>query len=463
STEDARNKLTERFGLTDQQTAAIVEMRLKQLTGLEQDKLHQNYEEVLSEIARLELILNDENVCRDLIKSELADIRDRFGDERKTDIDYTAGDFSAEDFYADDDMIITISHLGYIKRTPLSEFRTQGRGGVGSRGSVTRDEDFIEHVYTASMHDTMLFFTDRGLVYKMRVYELPEGTKTSKGRALQNLLNIESGDKVRAYIACKQLNDADFVNSHYLIFATRKGVVKKTVLAEYARVLAKGKKAIVIREDDSLIGVELTDDNSDILLAARKGKAIRFATKSLRAMGRVSSGVRGMRVADDNEVIGLITMEPDTENTVMVISQNGYGKRTALDQYTPHNRGGQGMKTINVTEKTGDLVGFLSVNDNNDLIIINQSGITIRINVADIRLAGRATQGVRLINLEKRNDTIASVCCVDSDPEEEVNHDIVEQDGEELEAAVDNDAEEMEEDINDEAIESDDVEETDEN
>ncbi len=446
--DDARQALTDRFGLSDEQTAAIVAMRLGQLTGLEQEKLHNAYQEIMARIEELNLILNDDHVCRELIKSELIEVRDKYGDERMTDIDYTSGDFNAEDFYSDDDMVITISHMGYIKRTPLTEFRAQNRGGVGARGSVTRDEDFIEHIYTASMHNTMLFFTDRGLVYKMKVYELPEGAKNTKGRALQNLLNIESGDKVRAYIACKQLDDAEFTGSHYLVFATRRGIIKKTSLSEYSRVLAKGKKAIIIREDDALIGVELTDDNSDILLAARQGKAIRFSTKSLRAMGRVSSGVRGMRVADDNEVVGMITMEPESANTVMVISENGFGKRTPLDAYTPHNRGGQGMKTINVTERTGQLVGFLSVNDEEDLMIINRSGITLRIRVADIKEAGRVTQGVRLINLDRRGDVIASVCAVPTDPDdqaetvdgEELNDPVVEEpdvDGNEADDEVD--------------------------
>ena len=448
SVEDARAQLSARFDLTEPQTLAIVEMKLRSLAKLEQDKLRQQYADLERLIEHLNLILRDEHECRELIKSELLEIRDKYGDARKTDIDYTAGDFNAEDFYADDDMIITISHLGYIKRTPLSEFRAQARGGVGSRGSNTRDEDFIEHIYPASMHNTMLFFTDRGLVYKMKVYELPEGAKNSKGRALQNLLDIEPGDKVRAYIACKQLDDPEFTGSHFLVFATRKGVVKKTSLTEYARVMSKGKKAIIIREDDSLIGVELTDNDSTILLAAKEGKAIRFATSSLRAMGRVSTGVRGMRVEGTNEVIGMITMEPDSTNTVMVKSENGYGKRTALDAYTPHNRGGKGMKTINVTDKTGPLVGFLSVNDDNDLIIINQSGITIRIHMSDLRVMGRATQGVRLINLEKRNDTIASVCCVDSDPEETVDNDILVAEAEQEEIEFSPEAEEPDDDIN---------------
>ncbi len=428
STDEARQRLSDRFNLTEPQTQAIVDMRLRQLTQLEQNKLEDEYKKLEEYIAQLQLILSDENVCREVIKNELIEVRETYGDARKTDIDYTAGDFNAEDFYADDDVVITISHLGYIKRTPLSEYRTQNRGGVGARGSVTRDEDFIEHIYTASMHCSMLFFTDRGLVYKLKVYELPEGTKTSKGRALQNVLSIEPGDKVRAYIACKNLEDAEFAGSHYLLFATRRGVVKKTPLSEYTRVLAKGKKAILIRENDSLIGVELIDNNSEILLAARHGKANRFKASSLRAMGRVSTGVRGMRLDDDNEVVGLIAMQPDSENTVLVVSEKGYGKRSDLEGYRLTSRGSMGVKTINVTERTGELIAFKSVSDDNDLMIINRSGIALRIRVADIRVAGRATQGVRLINLDKRGDEIASVCVVPTDPEEAVET----LDGEEL-------------------------------
>ncbi len=426
--EDPRQRLMERFGLSEPQAQAVVDMQLKRLSGLEQDKLHAAYKEVEAEIAGYELILSDETVCRNLIKSELEEIRDTYGDERKTDIDYKGGSFNAEAFFPDDDVVITISHLGYIKRTQLSEYRAQNRGGVGSRGSKTREEDFIEHVYTASMHCSILFFTDKGLVYKLKVYELPERAKADKGRALQNLLSIEPGDKVRAIIACKNLEDPEFAGSHYLIFATRQGIVKKTALSEYSRVLAKGKKAIIVREGDALIGVSLTDDNSDILLAARKGKANRFRTASLRAMGRVSTGVRGMRLTGDNEVVGMVTMEPDSPNTVLVVSENGFGKRTNLEAYRLTSRGSMGVKTINVTERTGELIAFESVNDDNDLIIINRSGILIRIRVADIKVAGRATQGVRLINLAKRGDEIASVCAVPTDPEEDV-HDI---DGEEL-------------------------------
>lgn len=396
-------------------------MRLKQLTGLEQDKLQTEFDNIQKEIARLEEILSNDAVCRQLIKDELIEIRDTYGDERVTIIDYTAGDFNAEDFYADDDMIITISHLGYIKRTPLSEFRAQNRGGVGSRGSHTREEDFIEYIYPASMHCNLLFFTSKGLVYKMKVYELPEGGKNTKGRAIQNLLNIESDDSVNAVISCKGLNDPEFTSSHNLIFATRNGIIKKTSLKEYARVDARGKKAIVIREGDRVIGVDLTDGNSEILMANRNGRAIRFHESKVRATGRVSSGVRGMTLDDENDaIIGLICMTADTTNNVMVISEKGYGKRSLLEDYRITNRGGKGVKTINVTEKVGHLVAFDSVNDNNDLVIINKSGITLRFHVSDIRVMGRATQGVRLINLDKRGDEIASVCCVDSDPEEEV-------------------------------------------
>lgn len=420
STDDAKEKLAQRFGLSDEQTAAIVEMRLKQLTGLEQDKLRERYAELQQLINRLEEILNNDHVCRELIKSELIEVRDAYGDERKTDIDYTAGDFNAEDFYADDDMIITISHLGYIKRTPLSEFRAQNRGGVGSRGSKTRDEDFIEHIYPASMHSHILFFTQNGMVYKMKVYELPEGSKTNKGRAIQNLLNIEAGDAVTAFIQCKHLDDIDFTSTHNLVFATRSGVIKKTTLTEYSRVNVKGKKAIILREGDRVIGVDLTDGNSEILMANRNGRAIRFHESKVRSMGRVSTGVRGMMLdGGDDELVGMVCMSPESLNNVMVISEKGYGKRSILDDYRVTNRGGKGVKTINVTEKTGRLVAIMSVNDDNDLVIINKSGITIRLHVTDIRVMGRATQGVRLINLEKRADEIASVCCVEADPEEE--------------------------------------------
>ncbi|MCM1522424.1 MAG: DNA gyrase subunit A [Muribaculaceae bacterium] len=429
-TQEAREKLKERFQLSDAQTAAIVEMRLRQLTGLEQDKLRAEYDEIEKEIGRLELILSDDSVCRALIKDELIEIRDKYSDPRRTNIDYTAGDFNAEDFYADDDMIITISHRGYIKRTQLSEFRAQNRGGVGAKGSDTRDEDFIEHIYTASMHNYMLFFTQSGRCYWLKVYELPEGAKNTKGRAIQNLLNLEAGDSIKAFICTKNLGDEEFINSHNLVFATKNGLIKKTSLKAYSRPRARGVNAIVIREGDELLSVEMTDGNSEIIMANRNGRAIRFHESKVRQMGRMAAGVRGMTLDDENDkVVGLICMPEDSLNNIMVLSERGYGKRTLLDMdvngervpvYRVTNRGGKGVRTMNVTEKTGALVAIESVNDSNDLVIINRSGITLRIHVADIKLQGRNTQGVRIINLDKRQDTIASVCCVDSDPEEEV-------------------------------------------
>lgn len=458
STDEAKERLSSRFGLSDAQTTAIVEMRLKQLTGLEQDKLRQSYDDIQKLIAHLEDILNNDAVCRNLIKEELIEIRDKYGDERRTDIDYMAGDFNAEDFYADDEMIITISHMGYIKRTPLTEFRAQNRGGVGAKGSDTRDEDFIEHIYPASMHNYMLFFTQKGRCYWLKVYELPEGAKNTKGRAIQNLLNIEPDDAVNAFIRVKGLDDKEFVNSHNLIFATKNGVIKKTKLEAYSRPRANGVNAIIIREDDQLIQVELTDGNSEILLANRNGRAIRFHESKVREMGRVSTGVRGMTLDDENdEVVGMICMSQNSENNVMVISEKGYGKRSLLEDYRITNRGGKGVKTINVTEKTGHLVAMKSVTDENDLVIINKSGITLRINVSDIRVMGRATQGVRLINLEKRNDDIASVCCVDSDPEEPVEEIVLNE--QEIQTAEENfKVEELNED-NEDSFDLDDNEE----
>jgi DNA gyrase subunit A len=419
--DEAKQRLSDRFNFTDKQVTAIVEMRLRALTGLEQSKLEEDYEKLEEYIKELELILNDDHVCRELIKSELIETRDKYGDDRRTEIKPFGGDFNDEDFYADDDMIITISHLGYIKRTPLKEFRAQNRGGVGAKGSDTRDADFIEHIYTASMRSTMLFFTQKGLVFRMKVYELPEGAKNTKGRALQNLLNIERGDAVNAFISCRYLDDIDFVASHNLVFATKNGVVKKTSLAEYARVLAKGKKAIILREDDRLVGVELTDNESEILLANKNGRAIRFSESKIRQMGRVSTGVRGMTLdGPDDEVIGLITMNPNSPDTILVLSEKGIGKRSALADYRVTNRGGKGVKTINKSDKTGELVAFKSVNDENDLVIINKSGITLRIRMADIPVRGRATMGVKIIDVARRNDVIASACCVPTDPEEEV-------------------------------------------
>lgn len=451
NTDDARTRLMERFSLTEQQANAILEMKLRALTGLEQQKLEAEYEDIKKYVDELNLILNDDNECRRVIKSELEETRNKFGDERRTTIDYAAGDFNAEDFYADDDMIITISHMGYIKRTPLSEFRAQGRGGVGAKGSDTRDQDFIEYVYTASMHSTMLFFTQKGLVYSMKVYELPEGAKNTKGRALQNLLDINADDAVNAFISCKQLNDADYVASHYLVFATAKGVVKKTSLAEYARVMSKGKKAIILRDDDRLVGVELTDGNSQVLIADRRGQVIRFDESRLRAMGRVSTGVKGMTlVGDDDEVIGLLTFGADCHDTIMTLSANGIGKRSELDGYRITNRGGKGVRTMNINEKTGELVGFARVNDDTDLVIINKSGITLRMHVSDIPVRGRNTMGVRLINLAKRNDVIASLCCVPADPEAEAE-------------ALNIDPAELANVVPDSAIEADDIDNATEN
>ncbi len=448
--DDARARLSARFGLTEPQTQAILEMRLRALTNLAVEDLQREIDEIHKKIAELQLILSDENVLRELIKSELREVVEKFGDKRRTQINYAAGEFNAEDFYADDDMIITISHMGYIKRTPLAEFRAQNRGGVGARGSVTRDKDFIEHIYTASMHNTMLFFTDRGLVYKMPVYDLPEGTKQTKGRALQNLLNIEPGDSVNAFIRCKGLDDPEYTSTHYLVFATRNGLIKKTVLSEYARVMAKGKKAILIREGDSLVGVELTDGNSQILVANRHGRAVRFNENELRAMGRVSSGVRGMKIDEDSDdaVVGLVVMPENSENSVLVLSQKGFGKRSQLDGYRLTRRGARGVKTMNITDKTGELIAFKSVNDDNDLMIINKSGVVIRVHVSDIRIMGRATQGVRIINLEKRNDTIASVCCVEADPDEETEQ--IAPDAEELPALTESETEPEEEEADEE-------------
>lgn len=454
TTEEARTTLAARYSLSELQTQAIVDMRLKALTGLAIDELQADLDEIHARIKELELILNDDYVLRELMKKELLEVSEKYGEPRRTAIKYDAGNFNAEDFYADDDMIITISHMGYIKRTPLSEFRAQNRGGVGSRGTSKRDTDFIEHVYTASMHATMLFFTDRGLVYKMRVYELPEGSRTSKGRALQNLLNIDNGDAVRTTLQCKGLDDPEFTGSHYLVFATRNGLVKKTSLTEYARVLAKGKKAIVIRENDQLVGVELTDGNSEILLANRMGRAVRFHEDKLRAMGRVSAGVRGMKVEEGDEVIGLIAIAPESESTILVLSQNGYGKRSRLDSYRLSNRGTKGVYTMKVTEKTGELVAFKSVDDENDLVIINKSGITLRVHIDDIRVMSRMTQGVRIINLEKRGDTIASACVVNADPEEEVVE--IAADAEELPDLGLDEADEADEDVDVEEVSEDD-------
>ena len=421
TTDEARERLGSRFDLDDIQTRAIVEMRLRQLTGLEMDKLRAEYDELMATIARLNEILSNDAVCRQVIKDELIEIRDKYGDERRTSINPMAGDFNAEDFYPDDPMIITISHLGYIKRTPLAEFRAQRRGGVGAKGSDKRDSDFIEHIYPASNHNYMLFFTQKGRCYWLKVYEIPEGAKNSKGRAIQNLLNIESDDAVNAFIRIERLNDEEYTASHNLIFCTKKGVIKKTPLRAYANPRKIGVNAIIIREDDQVIEVCLTDGNSQVLLADREGRAVRFHESQVREMGRVSTGVRGMTLgSEQDEVVGMITLPEQTDKTIMVVSSNGYGKRSIVDDYRMTSRGTKGVKTLNITDKTGDLVAFKGVTDENDLIIINKSGVLIRLPLKDVPVQSRATQGVKLIDLKKRGDSIASVCKVDSDPEEEI-------------------------------------------
>ena len=419
---DAISGLMERFELTEIQSRAIVEMRLRQLTGLMQDQLHAEYEEIQKQIAYLEEILVNDELCRKVIKDELIEIKDKYGDERRSEIVYSSEEFNPEDFYADDEMIITISHMGYIKRTPLSEFRAQNRGGVGSKGTETRDEDFVEHIYPATMHNTMMFFTQKGKYYWLKVYEIPEGTKNSKGRAIQNLLNIDSDDAVNAYLRVKNLNDQDFINSHYVLFCTKNGVIKKTLLEQYSRPRQNGVNAITIREDDRVIEVRMTNGNNEIIIANRNGRAIRFHENAVRVMGRTATGVRGMTLDEDgqDEVVGMICIKDPEAETIMVVSEQGYGKRSDIEDYRKTNRGGKGVKTMNITDKTGKLVTIKSVTDENDLMIINKSGITIRLKVADVRIMGRATQGVRLINLEKRNDEIGSVCKVTSETEEDI-------------------------------------------
>ena len=411
---DAITGLIERFNLTEIQARAIVEMRLRQLTGLMQDQLHAEYEEIMKQIAYLESILADDEVCRRVMKEELLEVKAKYGDVRRSEIVYSSEEFNPEDFYADDQMIIIISHMGYIKRTPLTEFRAQNRGGVGSKGTETRDEDFVEHIYPATMHNTMMFFTQKGKCYWLKVYEIPEGTKNSKGRAIQNLLNIDSDDNVTAYLRVKSLEDSEFINSHYVLFCTKKGVIKKTLLEQYSRPRQNGVNAITIREDDSVIEVRMTNGNNEIIIANRNGRAIRFHEAAVRVMGRTATGVRGITLDNDgqDEVVGMICIKDLETESVMVVSEQGYGKRSEIEDYRKTNRGGKGVKTMNITEKTGKLVTIKSVTDENDLMIINKSGITIRLKVADVRIMGRATQGVRLINLEKRNDQIGSVCKV---------------------------------------------------
>ena len=414
---EAITNLMDRFQLSEVQARAIVEMRLRQLTGLLQEQLHAEYEELMKQIAYFEEILSNDELCKKVIKDELIEVKEKYGDKRRSEIVYSSEEFNPEDFYADDEVVITISHMGYIKRTPLADFRTQHRGGVGAKGSETRDEDFIEHIYPATMHNTLLFFTQKGKCYWLKAYEIPEGNKTSKGRAIQNLLNIDSDDTVTAYLRVKNLNDTEFVNSHYVLFCTKKGVIKKTLLEQYSRPRQNGVNAITIREDDRVIEVRMTNGSNEVVIANRNGRAIRFNETAVREMGRTATGVRGITLDEDgqDEVAGMICIKDPQTETIMVISEHGYGKRSDIEDYRKTNRGGKGVKTLNITEKTGKLVAIKSVTDENDLMIINKSGITIRLRVADVRIMGRATQGVRLIDLGKRNDSIGSVCKVNSE------------------------------------------------
>ena len=414
----AKQTMIERFNLSDIQASAIIEMRLRALTGLEYGKLIAERDELTKQIAYLKEVLENVGMQMQIIKDELLEIKEKYGDERRSEIVYSSEEFNPEDFYADDDMVITISHMGYIKRTPLAEYRTQNRGGVGAKGSATRDEDFIEHIYVASMHNTMLFFTEKGRCFWLKVYEIPEGARSSKGRAIQNVIQIEPDDKVRAYINVKRLNDEEYVNNNFIIMCTKDGTIKKTKLEAYSRPRQNGVNAIVIREGDQLIEAKLTSGNAEVMIAARDGKAIRFNESTVRPIGRVGAGVRGISIEDGDEVVGMICVEPDSKQDVLVLSENGYGKRTDLDEYRITNRGGKGVKTINITEKTGKLISIQAVTDDNDLMIINRSGLTIRTAVSQIRLAGRATQGVRIINL-REGDAIASVMAVPAAGEEE--------------------------------------------
>ena len=418
----AKQALQERFGLSEIQATAITEMRLRQLTGLEVEKLENERAELERQINYFNDVLASVEMQLQIVKDELIEVKNTYGDERRTEIVYSSEEFNPEDFYADDDMVITISHMGYIKRTPLAEYRTQNRGGVGSKGSATRDEDFIEHIYVASMHNTMMFFTEKGRCYWLKVYQIPEGTRTSKGRAIQNIIQIDPDDKVRAYINTKNLNDEEYINNNFIVMCTREGVIKKTKLEAYSRPRQNGVNAIVIREGDQLIEAKITSGEAEVMIAARGGKAIRFNESTVRPIGRVGAGVRGIALDEGDEVVGMICIEPDAKRDVLVLSENGYGKRTDLDEYRITNRGGKGVKTINITEKTGDLISIQAVNDDNDLMIINRSGVTIRTEVSQIRLAGRATQGVRIINL-REGDAIASVMAVPaSDEAEEIEN-----------------------------------------
>ena len=414
--EEARSNLIERFGFTEIQANSIVEMRLRQLTGLERERLQAEYDELQRQIAYLHQVLSDLALQMSIIKDELIELKNKYADSRRTQIELSADEFNPEDFYADEDVVITISHMGYIKRTPLNEYRTQNRGGVGAKGSTTRDEDFIENIYVANMHSTMLFFTQKGKCYWLKVYDLPEGSKASKGRAIQNVLNIEPDDKACAFINVNNLTDKDYINNNYIVLCTKRGIVKKTSLEAYSRPRTNGVNAITIRDNDELLEATLTNGKNEILLAAREGKCVRFNESNVRAIGRTGAGVRGINITDDDEVIGMICVDPEIKegqeaSHVLVVSENGYGKRSLLDDYRVVNRGGKGVKTLNITEKTGKLIAIKNVTDENDLMIINKSGLTIRLDVASVRVAGRATQGVRLINI-KDGDSIAAVCRV---------------------------------------------------
>jgi len=450
--DEARERLIERFDLLEVQARAIVEMRLRQLTGLEQDKLRSEYEDVLKQIEYYKKILSDLSLRMEMIKNELLEIKQKYGDERRTELVPNAEEFNPEDFYADEDMVITISHLGYIKRTPLTEFRTQGRGGTGSRGGNTRDEDFLENIFIASMHNTLLLFTEQGKCYWLKVYEIPEGTRTSKGRAIQNILNISADDKILTFIKVKTLDDDDFINNHFIILATKKGIIKKTRLEAYSRPRQKGVNAISVREGDKLLEARLTSGTSEILLAGRSGKAIRFNESHVRPMGRTASGVKGITLAgESDEVIGMVCLQNGNEE-ILVISENGYGKRSLIDDYRITNRGGKGVKTLNITEKTGKLIAIKSVSNDNDLMIITQQGLAIRLAVSSISLLGRATQGVRLINL-KEDDSIASAARIvnEADEDEELlaNEDEIQDEKSENESGEEDDFGKNDADVND--------------
>ncbi len=426
---DAQRALEQRFNLDELQSKAIVDMRLSQLTGLRMDQLREEFAELQRRIEYLQSILDDPELCKKVMKDELQEVKEKYGDPRRTEIKYSSEEFNPEDFYPNDPVVITVSHLGYIKRTPLSEFREQARGGVGSKGAKTRDADFTEFIYPATMHQTMLFFTRKGRCYWLKCYEIPEGDKQSKGRAIQNMLNIAPDDSVNAFLRLKGLNDEEFLNSHFVVFATKKGIVKKTSLEAYSRPRVNGVNAINILEDDEVVDVRLTNGKNELIIANRNGRAVRFDENAVRAMGRVSTGVRGMRLDEgDDEVVGMIVAGNSDDETIMVVSENGYGKRSLVEDYRKTNRGGKGVKTLNITDKTGRLVAIKNVTDENDLMIINKSGITIRLSVAECRVMGRATQGVRLINLAKKNDVIAGVCKVMKAEEDEMENEIEEQD-----------------------------------